>query len=82
MTTNHSALEDLRKTGAPIVKSRVVEMGILFRAQEELGWVWTSRCGSSRGTLDPRPPLLLKTPFSMSGATRCGGAQRVELSRA
>jgi hypothetical protein len=82
MTTNHPALEDPRKTGAPIVKARVVETGILFRAQEELGWVWTSRCGSSRGTLDPLPPLLLKTGLRTSGLTRCGGAQRVELTRA
>ena len=29
MTTNHSALEDLRKTGAPIVKARVVDDGDL-----------------------------------------------------
>jgi hypothetical protein len=31
---------------------------------------------------DPQPPLLLKTGSSMSGATHCGGAQRVELTRA
>jgi hypothetical protein len=51
MTTNHSALEDPSNTGALIVKARVVDDGDLASGAGGVRWVWTSRCGSSRGTL-------------------------------
>ena len=82
MTTNHSALEDLRKTGAPLVKARVVDDGDLVSGAGGVRLGLDIALWLVERYFDPQPPLLLKTGLSMSGATHCGGAQRVELTRA